>query len=456
MRLFSWLQRGEKRASPENPATPLSNAAEWLYDTLGATASASGISVNSQNALENGAVYACVRVIADTIGTLPLLLYQRLERGKERAVEHPLFKVLHSEPNSEMSSVVFRETLQAHLLLWGNAYAEIVRNGAGQVVELWPLLPDRTEVYRTSGRRFYTTRVGEGATVELRDEQVFHIPGLGYDGVKGYNPIRLLREGIAAGKAAEMYGAKLFANDARPGGVLQHPGRLSDEAYERLKKTWAQAHQGLSNAHRMAILEEGLAWQQTGLPPEDSQFLETRKFSVTEAARVFRVPPHMIGDLDKATFSNIEHQSLDFVVHTIRPWLVRWEQEINRKLLSDAGKVRYFAEHLVDGLLRGDIKSRYEAYSIARQNGWLSANDVRELENMNPIEGGDVYLSPLNMTPADDPEPEEEPEQNQRELQLHVNVDAGKKQARVERLKISRTANGELIAEKVVDEDSAE
>lgn len=393
--LSKWL---EKRST-----TTLANPDRWLVEALGGGKAASGVTVNESTAMRCTAVYAAVRILAETIASLPLPVYRRLPGGgKERAHDHPLYRILHDQANEEMTSFVWRETLMGHLALWGNAYSEIERNQAGEVIGLWPLRPDRTWPERDpkSGKLVYKTLLPDGKGVVLPADRVLHIPGLSFDGLVGYSPIRLAREAIGLALAAEEFGARFFANDARPGGVLEHPGKLSQEAHERLRKSWEEMHQGLSKKHRIAILEEGMKFHEVSIPPEDAQFLETRKFQVTEIARIFRIPPHLLGDLERATFSNIEHQSIEFVVHTIRPWLVRWEQAINTKLFSEAERRVYFAEFLVDGLLRGDIESRYRAYAIGRQNGWLSANDIRELENMNPIPGGDIYLIPLNMVPA--------------------------------------------------------
>ena len=374
-----------------------------LIDALGGNKSTAGVSVNENTALKSTAVFACVRVLAETIASLPLFVYRRIDRGKEKATEHPLYQILHDRPNEEMTSFTFRETLMGHLALWGNAYAEIVRDRGGRVRELWPLRPDKTwpERDKTAKKLRYKLILPDGEGVILPGDRVLHIPGLSFDGLVGYSPIRLAREAIGLSLAAEEFGARFFSNGARPGGVLEHPNSLSEEAQKRLRQSWNEMHQGLDKQHRIAILEEGMTYKQIGIPPEDAQFLETRKFQLNEIARIYRVPPHMIGDLDKATYSNIEQQSIDFVVNTIRPWLVRWEQAINSKLLTPSEQKKYFAEFKVDGLLRGDIESRYKAYATARQWGWMSANDVRELENMNPIEGGDVYLIPLNMIPAD-------------------------------------------------------
>ncbi len=392
----------------------LANPESWLIDALGGNKAASGVRVNENTALNSTAVLACVRVLAETIASLPLFVYRRLDKGKEKATEHPLYFVLHDMPNPEMTSFTFRETLMGHLAIWGNAYVEIVRDRAGRVRELWPLRPDKTwpERDQITQKLRYKLILPNGTGAILPADRVLHIPGLGFDGLVGYSPVKLARDAIGLSLAAEEFGARFFSNGAKPGGVLEHPAKLSEEAQKRLRQSWNEMHQGLDKQHRIAILEEGMTYKQIGIPPEDAQFLETRKFQLNEIARIYRVPPHMIGDLERATYSNIEQQSIDFVVNTIRPWLVRWEQAINSKLLTQSEREEYFVEFKVDGLLRGDIESRYKAYATARQWGWMSANDVRELENMNPIEGGDTYLIPLNMIPADGSGSDTEGERN--------------------------------------------
>jgi len=383
----------------------LANPDKWLVDWFGGGSKAtSGASVSEATALNSTAVYACVRILAETIASLPLPVYRRLQGGgKERAVDHYLYPLLHDQPNPEMTSFEFRETLMGHLALWGNAYAEIERDRAGRVRALWPLRPDRMKVSRDDQGLRYEYSLPDGHVAVLRQPNVMHIRGLSSDGIVGYSPIRLAREAIGLALATEEFGARFFGSGSRPGGILQHPGRLSEEAAKRLRKTWEEMHSGLSQAHRIAILEEGMKWTQIGIPPEDAQFLATREFQTIEIARIFRVPPYLLQDFSRATFSNVEHTAISFVVHTIRPWLVRWEQAFKRDLFLPAERDTYFAEFLVDGLLRGDIESRYRAYSVARQWGWMSADDIRELENLNPLPNnqGKVYLVPLNMTPAD-------------------------------------------------------
>ena len=359
--------------------------------------------MSEEGAMRLAAVYACVRVLAETVASLPLVVYERLDRGKERAVEHPLYRLLHDAPNPLMTAFEWREALMGHLALWGNAYCEIEYDGGGRPLALWPLRPDGVEdIRRGSQGLTYVYRLPDGKQVVFPGERIFHVRGLSPDGIRGYSPIAdFARRLVKMGLAVEAFGDNFFANGARPGGVLQHPGKLSDEAYENLRGSWAGRHEGLSNAHRVAILEEGMTFQAVGTPPEEAQFLESMKMNRAQIASIFRVPPHMIGDLERATFSNIEQQSIEFKTYTMEPWLVRWQQAINTRLMVEGERETYFAEFVTDALLRGDTASRYAAHAIARQNGWMSANDIREIENMNPIEGGDVYLIPLNMVPAD-------------------------------------------------------
>lgn len=363
----------------------------------------SGKSVNERSAMQTTAVYACVRILAETIASLPLNLYVYVDDGKKRAREHPLYSILHDAPNPEMTSFIFRETLMSHLLLWGNAYAQIVRNGLGEVIGLYPLMPDKMSVSRDENKELiYTYHKGSGNVTFFRDE-ILHVPGLGFDGLIGYSPIAMAKNAIGIAMATEEFGASFFSNGASPGGILEHPGTLKDPS--KVRESWNQIFQGSGKANRVAVLEEGMTYRPIGIPPNEAQFLETRKFQTEEICRIYRVPPHLVADLDKATFSNIEHQSISFVVHTIRPWLVRLEQAMNLQLLSEADRKRFFTEFNADGLLRGDYQSRMSGYATARQNGWMSANDIRRLENLNLIpaeEGGDLYLINGNMTKLKD------------------------------------------------------
>lgn len=382
---------------------PSQEPPKWLESLTAAWATASGITITPDTALQTTAVFACIRVLAESVASLPLSVYRRLDgRSKARASEHPLYALLHDRPNPEMTSFEYREATMGHLCGWGNAYSDIELDGTGRVRALWPLSPDKIEriTRDAGGQLIYHYRVPDsvgGEVRKLRAENVLHLRGLGSNGIIGYSPIRLHRQAIGLAQAAEQFGATLFKNNARPAAVLEHPGELGEEAQGRLRKSWESLHAGLENQHRIAILEEGMKLHEIGIPPDDAQFLQTRKFQVSEIARIFRVQPHLIGDLEHATFSNIEHQAIEFVVHTLRPWLVRWEQRIHSDLFLPRERAEFFAEFNVDGLLRGDILSRYNAYSVGRNGGWLSRNDIRERENMNPISGGDDYLTPLNM-----------------------------------------------------------
>ena len=391
MGFFSGLFRS--RDKPQNRTT--GSAYSFFFG-----GSAAGKRVNERSAMQMTAVYSCVRILAEAVAGLPLHLYRYKEDGgKEKALDHPLYLLLHDEPNPEMSSFVFRETLMTHLLLWGNAYAQIIRNGRGEVMALYPLMPDRMAVDRDDkGQLYYeyTTSaddapISKSSIVRLKPSDVLHIPGLGFDGLVGYSPIAMAKNAIGLAIATEEYGSKFFANGAQPSGVLEHPGTIKDP--QRVRDSWMSQFGGSANSNKIAVLEEGLKYTPISISPEQAQFLETRKFQINEIARIFRVPPHMVGDLEKSSFSNIEQQSLEFVKYTLEPWLVRWEQSIQRILFSADEKKRYFVRFNVEGLLRGDYAS------------WMSANDIRELENLDRIpaeEGGDLYLINGNMTKLKD------------------------------------------------------
>jgi len=393
MGIFSGLFKS--RDKPQD-RTSGSNYAFFMGGTT------SGKAVTERSAMQMTAVYSCVRILSEAVAGLPLHLYKYTDSGgKAMALDHSLYRLLHDEPNPEMSSFVFRETLMTHLLLWGNAYAQIIRNGKNEIVALYPLMPNKMSVDRDeNGRLYYTYYRGSDEAIKnkefavtLQPSDVLHIPGLGFDGLVGYSPI-----GMAI--ACEEYGAKFFANGAAPGGVLEHPGTIKDP--QRVRESWQSTFGGSGNANKIAVLEEGMKYTPIGISPEQAQFLETRKFQINEIARIFRVPPHMVGDLEKSSFSNIEQQSLEFVKYTLDPWVIRWEQSIQRSLLSRDEKAVYFVKFNLEGLLRGDYQSRMNGYAIGRQNGWMSANDIRELENLDRIpaeDGGDLYLINGNMLP---------------------------------------------------------
>lgn len=402
MNLFSIFRSRDK---------PTNSTVGGYYTFYGGTSTA-GKRVSQKTAMRMTAVYSCVRILSEAVAGLPLHLYRYTDTGgKEKATDHPLYFLLHDEPNPEMTSFIFRETLMTHLLLWGNAYAQIIRNGKGDVIALYPLMPDKMTVDRDeNGNLYYEYLVsheegnlGKEGTVRLTPRDVLHIPGLGFDGLVGYSPISLARDAIGMAIACEEYGAKFFSNGAQPSGVLEHPGTVKDPS--RIRDSWNATFGGSQNANKVAVLEEGMKYTPISIAPDQAQFLETRKFQIDEIARIFRIPPHMVGDLDKSSFSNIEQQSLEFVTYTLDPWICRWEQSIVRSLLSREEKGTFFVKFNVDGLLRGDYQSRMQGYAIGRQNGWMSANDIRELENLDRIpeaEGGDLYLVNGNMTKLKD------------------------------------------------------
>ncbi|WUI00215.1 phage portal protein [Spirillospora sp. NBC_00431] len=396
------------------PVSGIATPEKWVEDWFrGGVVNSAGVRVDYETALHYSAFFAGVRVIAEDVGSLPFPLYERMEpRGKRRAIDHPLYELLRNQPNPMMSSQQLRETLMGHALMWGDGVAQVVSDRrTGVIEEIWPLRPDRLriKILRTGPGAF--TRVyqyrdeANGIKATLFPDEVLHIAGLGFNGVHGYSVVEHAANSIGLGLATEHHGAKYFSNGSAPAGALTHPGNLSDGARKRMADDWENIHRGIDRAHRVAILEEGVTWQQVGISNEDAQFLETRKLQVTEMARWLRIPAHKISDLERATFSNIEELQIDYVSSALRAWLERWEQAVYTQLLIPEERERFFAEHIVDALLRGNTKARYDAYAVGRQWGWLSANDVREKENENPVDGGDAYLVPLNMVPAGQPAP---------------------------------------------------
>ena len=377
--------------------------------------SMSGENVSVENAMGVPAVYSCITLLADDTASLPLILYRRLERGKERATEHPYYKLLHDAPNPEMTSFVFRQLMMGHRLAYGNFYGQKIWDGAGVVKEIWPLHPERMSVFREGGVRKYLYRKIDGQERAFRAEDIIHIPGFGFDGLTGYGIIQLAANSIGLAMSAERYGSRVFANDARPSVVLKHPDKLDDDAYERLLKSWNQSYKGADNAGKAAIIEEGMDVSTISFPPEQTQFIDTQKWGLLQFARFLHIPPHLIGAVEVTTSwgSGIEQQEQGYVNHTLRPLTRSVEQQFNKDLLLDGERDDYFFEHLFNDLLRGDTASRFTAYASAITNGWITRNEVREKENLNMLDGLDEPLVPLNMTPAteqDEPEPDVEPD----------------------------------------------
>lgn len=365
----------------------------------------SGALVNEDTAMRVATVYACVRVLAESIAFLPLVVYKRLERGKERATKHWAYRLLHDEPNPWQTSFEFREMMQAHVTLSGNAYAlkTVVGN---EVRELLPVPPGRVTVkqgpdYRVS----YEVRMPDGRPMPVPAERMFHLPGLSFDGIKGLNPIQYQREAIGVAMQLVRHEARFFKYGASIAGVLEHPNLLDEEAAKRLQESFDEKYAGANNAHKTILLEEGMKFSKTGVSFRDAQFIEAQKFSRSEIAALFRMQPHKIGDLERATFSNIEHQGIEHVVDTLGPWLARWERRITKSLIPEAERGTIFAEFLVDALLRGDTTARFQSYQVAVQTGWMSRNEVREKENMNPEQGLDEFLTPAHITGSDPAKP---------------------------------------------------
>lgn len=381
---------------------PKNNIGGGFNFSMGGTAA--GKSVTERTAMQTTAVYSCVKVISEAVASLPCFVYSEKPNGDmEKAVAHPLYNLLHLAPNAEMTAYTFIETALGHLLIWGNFYAQIIRDGRGYPVALYPLLPSGISVDRDKDtKQLIYTYQSDNGRVKLDRWHVLHIPGLGFDGLLGYSPIALAKNSIGMAIATEDYGAAFFKNGANPGGVLEFPGTVKDIA--RLKETWNAGYRGSDNSHKVAVLEEGAKFNPISIPPNEAQFLETRRFQLEEIARIYRVPLHLVGDLSHATFSNIEHQSLSFVKFTLMPWVRRLEQAFEISLLPPSEQTKFSVKFSVEGLLRGDYKSRMEGYAIGRQNGWLCANDIRRLENMNEIPaelGGDKFLVNGSMTPLE-------------------------------------------------------
>lgn len=371
-----------------------------------------GENVTVEGSLSVTAVMAGFTILMEDTASLPLILFRRLARGKERATSSTYYRLLHDEPNPEHTSMVYREFIVGHLLGWGNHYSQKIWDKRGVLRELWALRPDRMQVFRENGERKYIYTQANGQKRAFRQEEILHIPAFGFDGLMGYSRIALARNAIGLSMAAEKYGSSVFGNGARPDAVLKSKKKLTPDAQKNLRESWKQLYGGPGNAGSVAVLEEELDFATIGFPPEDAQFLQTRQFQVSEVSRIFRIPPHMIGDVQKSTSwgSGIEQQEMSYYAHTLRPWLIRIEQQMNKDLLLDDEKKSYFFEHLADAFLRTDTAGRYAAYGQAIIQGWMTRNEAREKENMNPLDGLDEPLVPLNMTtpdaendPIDDP-----------------------------------------------------
>ena len=383
----------------------------WILGLLGSmgTNTRAGVAVTEDTALGLPTLYACIRVLSEDVAKLPLILYRTTpDGGRERAKDHPLYPVFHDAPNPAMDSFVWRETLITHLAGWGNAYNEIAFDQVGRL-QLWPMMPNRTEVRLEGGERVYYYHKNSGERVKMRPGSVFHITDQSLNGLIGMSRVAYHRETIGEHFATRGFGANFYRNNARPATVLAHPKNLSEGAIQRLAKQMEEMR-GSGNAGKTVVLEEGLEIKEIGVPPEDAQYIETRKLQREEIAQLYRMQQHKVGILDHATFSNIEEQNIDYVTGTLMSWLVRVEKAIQREFLF--GEPDLYVEHLVDALLRGNAESRAKALQIRWQAGNVSPNDWRRMENENPIEGGDTYYVPVNYKAANAPELPPEPNGN--------------------------------------------
>lgn len=396
------------------PGSSPSSPSYWISKLFGGGGTTTaGVDINEENALEYSPVWAAVSIIAGALGVLPFAVFRRVDEGKEKATRDPVYKILHDRTNPLMDPLIFRETIQAHVLLWGNGYAEIERNRGGVPINLWPLRPDRTKPrLLEDGTLIYEVTSNSGGVAPIEARDMLHIRGLGWNGLEGYSVVGKARENLGLGVATEQFGASFFGNGATPSGVLQHPQTLDAPAQQLLLDSWNRANGGgPANRNRTAILEEGMEYNAIGIPPEDAQFLETRVFSVRDVARWFQVPAHMLVDNENATFSNIEHQQIEFVTWTMMRWLRRWELECNYKLFSAPRRSAFFTEFIVSALLRGDTKSRFEAHKIATGGvGWMQPDEVRRIESMNSEPELQFFTKPLNVGIIGEDEPEPVPE----------------------------------------------
>lgn len=395
-------------------STPIRTSSElWQYVFGRRWSTDSGAIVTPDTAMRVAAVYSCVRVVSEDLAGLPLITYKRTATGRDRAPDYWLSSLL-DDPNPWQSGLEFRELLQSHLELCGNGYAikTVVRD---ETRELLPITPDRVEVVQYPDLRIvYNVAMPDGSTLPVPAERMFHLKGLSLNGVVGIGTVEYMRETVGLAMQQLKHGAKLFSNGAQIGGVLETDKTMSDEAYKRLKSSFDEQYSSVENAHKTILLEEGAKFSKTGLTSVEAQFLEARKYSRSEIAGIFRVPPHLIGDLERATFTNIEEQGRQYITAALLPRFRRWETTIRRSLIAKADRKTYYVEHLADALLRGKTQERYTAYGQAIKDGWMSRNEVRERENMNPADGLDEFLTPLNMAtqadapPAPTPDPSRE------------------------------------------------
>ena len=402
-RLAGWVEQ----RSIENPSTPLSNPHEWLISWVGGHQTASGVAVNEASAMQSAAVFACVRVISETISSLPVHIFERRSEGAVRVESGVYHRLLTTEVNPYMSAVTWRELMVSHLAAWGNCYSEIVRNGRGEAVELHPLRPDRTapewRLFKGDSddpgtrRLVYRTVDDDGKVRLLPPEDILHVPLFGFDGLIGYSPIQKAANAIGLSLAAETFGGSFYKNNGVPGTVLLSPKTLSDKAAARIRDSFNSRHQGAANAHRTIVLEDGMQIESLGIPPATAQYLENRRFQLEEIARIFRVPLSFLQSSVGNTFANSEAQDIHFSKYCITPYCVRIEQEINRKLFTGPQAQKLYVKFNMNGLQRGVFKDRMDALVKAVQGGLMTPNEARALEDLSPIDGADELFLQQNM-----------------------------------------------------------
>lgn len=378
----------------------------WQWPSLVSLQSESnaGTTVTEWKSLQLSCVFACVRLISTTMAMLPLSLHQEVKDKSKIATNKKLHKVLYRMPNPELTAFTFKQTMQSHVLLFGNAYARKVYNNAGEVIELWVLAPWEMKVEMIDGRKIYTYTTPDGKEKKYTSDEIFHLPGLSFNGIQGYSPIKVMRDEVGLGLALQDFGSKYFKNGTNLGGFIEHPGTLGDKAFERVKGDMESKYNQVSNSHKTIILEEGMKYNKIGIPAEDAQFIQSRKFQLEEICRYFGVQLHMIQNLDRASFNNIEHQSIEFRTYCLSPWATIWEQEIYKNLLNSRERDKnYYAKFNMNALMRGDYKNRMEGYRVGVQMGLYSLNEVRKKEDENPIEmdGGDTHWVNAAMIPID-------------------------------------------------------
>lgn len=415
----------EIRASLENPSTPLSDPAAWLQEVFGGTLTTANVRVTEKSALSVTAFWSAVATISDTLGELPIRLIRKDASGQSEEVrDHDVWSRLKYSPNTAMTSIVFKSTVQAHALTHGNGYAYIRRNRLGRPIELWPMLPQTTYPEMRDGRTMYNAQMKDGTYKLIEARNVLHIPGMSMNGVTGLSILQCQRETLGGAIAKNRYGTRLFANGAKPSGIMSFPGKIRDP--ESVKRQVEQATNG-ENAHGLMVVGGDVKYAPISLPPEDAQFLQSRDFDVDEVGRMFRLPAHFLNKMGQATFNNLEQMGTHFVRHTLQPWVTRWEQEITRKLLTrdeiaDGMEFKFN----VDALMRADIKTRYETYEKGINTGFLTRNEARRMEDKAPLPGLDKPIMPLNMAetgaPSAEPEPSDSGTASQRAIDSTVEM----------------------------------